>query len=62
MSKYIIKRFNETMQQTEYLKRVRPTRWAQSESSALQFDRFECAKESEWLNFIGQPHTCEEIF
>lgn len=62
MSKYIIKRFNETLQQTEFLKRVRPTRWVQSVELALQLDRYECASESEWLSFIGQPHTCEEIF
>lgn len=62
MSKYIIKRFNETLQQTEYLKRLRPTRWVQSVELALQLDRFDCARESEWLSCIGQPHTCEELF
>lgn len=62
MSKYIIKRFNETLQQTEYLKRVRPTRWVQSEDLAMKLDRFDCVSESEWLSFIGQPHTCEELF
>lgn len=62
MSKYIIKRFNETLQQTEYLKRLRPTRWVQSKESALQLDFFERYEAIDWLNFIGQPHTCEELF
>lgn len=62
MRKYIIKRFNETLQQSEYLKRLRPTRWVPQKESALQLDCFDCARESEWLSFIGQPHTCEELF
>ena len=53
---YTIKRFNETLQRTEYLYRLRPTRWTDDKFLCLKMDRIKAARESEWLNFMGQPH------
>lgn len=58
---YTIKRFNELLQQTEYLHRVRPTRWVVNKNLCLKMDRIKVARESEWLNFIGQPHEVIEV-
>ena len=58
---YTIKRFNELLQQTEYLYRVRPTRWVVNKNLCLKIDRIKVARESEWLNFIGQPHEVIEV-
>lgn len=59
---YTIKRFNELLQQTEYLYRVRPTRWVVNKNLCLKMDRIKVARESEWLNFIGQPHEVIEVY
>ena len=59
--KKTIKRFNELLQQTEYLYRVRPTRWVVNKNLCLKMDSKKAAKESEWLNFIGQPHEIIEV-
>ena len=56
-----IKRFNELLQQTEYLHRVRPTRWTSDKSRCLKMDDKKAAMESEWLNLIGQPHEVIEV-
>lgn len=56
-----IKRFNELLQQTEYLYRTRPTRWINDKSLCLKMDDKEAAKESEWLKCIGQPHEVIEV-
>lgn len=56
-----IKRFNELLQQTEYLYRTRPTRWIDDKSLCLKMDDKKAAMESEWLNFIGQPHEIIEV-
>ena len=58
---YTIKRFNELLQQTEYLYRVRPTRWTADKFLCLKMDDAKAARESEWLNFIGQPHEVIEV-
>lgn len=58
---YTIKRFNELLQQTEYLYRVRPTRWVVNKNLCLKMDRIKAARESWWLNFIGQPHEVIEV-
>ena len=57
----IIKRFNELLQQTEYLYRIRPTRWTSDKSLCLKIDDKKAARESEWLNLIGQPHEVIEV-
>lgn len=57
----IIKRFNNLLHQTEYLYRTRPTRWTNDKSLCLKMDDKEAAKESEWLNFIGQSHEVIEV-
>ena len=56
-----IKRFNDLLQQTEYLYRTRPTRWIDDKSLCLKMDDKKAARESEWLNFIGQPHEVIEV-
>ena len=56
-----IKRFNELLQRTEYLYRVRPTRWIDDKTLCLKMDDAKAAKESDWLTFIGQPHEVIEV-
>lgn len=56
-----IKRFNELLQRTEYLYRTRPTRWVGNKNLCLKMDDTKAARESEWLNFIGQPHEVIEV-
>lgn len=56
-----IKRFNELLMRTEYLHRVRPTRWVTNKNLCLKMDDAKATKESEWLNFIGQPHEVIEV-
>ena len=58
---YTIKRFNELLQRTEYLHRLRPTRWIDDKTLCQKMDRIKVARESEWLNFIGQPHEVIEV-
>lgn len=58
---YTIKRFNELLQQTEYLYRVRPTRWIENKNLCLKMDRTKAESESWWLNLIGQPHEVIEV-
>ena len=56
-----IKRFNELLQQTEYLYRTRPTRWVTNKNLCLKMDDKKAARESKWLNVIGQPHEIIEV-
>ena len=56
-----IKRFNELLLRKEYLYRSRPTRWIDDKSLCLKMDDTKAARESEWLNFIGQPHEVIEV-
>ena len=58
---YTIKRFNELLQQTEYLYRIRPTRWVVNKNLCLKMDEKKAKRESEWLTFIGQPHEIIEV-
>lgn len=58
---FTIKRFNELLQQTEYLYRVRPTRWTDDRSLCLKMDSGKVARESKWLDSIGQPHEVIEV-
>ena len=58
---YTIKRFNELLQRTEYLYRVRPTRWTDDKFFCLKMDETKVKRESEWLNSIGQPHEVIEV-
>lgn len=51
-----IKRFNELLQQTEYLYRVRPTRWTADRFLCLKLDEKQAQRESAWLTTIHQPH------
>ena len=60
MSRYIIKRFNVTLQRTEYLYRIRPTRWIDERYLGLRMDKETTTTQSEWLNIIHQPHEVEE--
>lgn len=56
-----IKRFNELLQRTEYLYRTRPTRWTDDKFLCLKMDDTKAARESVWLNSIGQPHEVIEV-
>jgi len=56
-----IKRFNEIILRTEYLHRVRPTRWIDNKALCLKMDDAQAAKASAWLNAIGQPHEIIEV-
>ena len=58
---YTITRFNIVLQQTEYLYRVRPTRWTADRFLCLKMDEKKAKRESEWLTFIGQPHEIIEV-
>ena len=61
MTQWIIKS-EDTTGKTRYLLRVRPTKWTLDKNKALKLDRFKVARESEWLNFIGQSHKCEQYY
>ena len=56
-----IKRFNNLLFHTEYLYRIRPTRWTEDKALCLKMDDGKAARESAWLNSIGQPNEIIEV-
>jgi len=58
---FTIKRFNDLLLRTEYLYRVRPTRWTEDKFLCLKMDKTIVEKESKWLNCLGQPHEIIEV-
>ena len=59
-TKYIITR-EDTHFRTQYLHRVRPTKWTPDAAYALRMDEKQARRESEWLNFLGCNHTVKQM-
>lgn len=56
-----IKRFNTRKYCTEYLYRIRPTRFIDNIALCLKMDETEVKKESSWLTAVGIPHEVIDV-
>lgn len=56
-----IKIWNTRKSRTEYLHRLRPTRFTEDKALCLKMDDAEAKRASEWLDFIGINHEVIEV-
>jgi hypothetical protein len=56
-----IKIWNNRKNCTEYLYRLRPTRFIEDKALCLKLDDAEAKRASEWLTFIGINHEVIEV-
>jgi hypothetical protein len=56
-----IKIWNTRKNRTEYLYRIRPTRFIEDRTLCLKMDDAEAKRASEWLTFIGINHEVNEV-
>ena len=56
-----IKIWNNWWNRTEYLHRVRPTRFVDDITYCLKMDDAEAKRASDWLTFIGIAHEVIEV-
>lgn len=56
-----IKIWNSRKNCSEYLYRVRPTRFIEDNALCLKMDEAEAKRASDWLTFIGTAHEVIEV-